>query len=175
MIKIKRYILNTETLLEAFAKLQDKKDWILKIAGPIEKEFEEYINSFFIKNPSCKEKILFLGELDKKELAGAYREAKVFILPSIRESFGLVLVEALSFGDYLLTTTGIPTAPDFIQNETYGGVFHADQSEELTELMQKATEIKQSQDQLNEVISYANENFEWTSIVERLKLLLDKS
>lgn len=42
--------------------------------------------------------VLFLGALSGKELAAAYRSAQVFVFPSLTDTFGLVMVEALASG-----------------------------------------------------------------------------
>jgi glycosyltransferase involved in cell wall biosynthesis len=41
---------------------------------------------------------LFLGALHAEELAGAYRAADVFVFPSLTDTFGLVMIEALACG-----------------------------------------------------------------------------
>lgn len=41
---------------------------------------------------------VFLGALDHAELAGVYGQADVFVFPSLTDTFGLVLVEALACG-----------------------------------------------------------------------------
>ena len=40
----------------------------------------------------------FLGPLHGSELAAAYRSADVFVFPSLTDTFGLVMVEALACG-----------------------------------------------------------------------------
>ncbi|WP_404480273.1 glycosyltransferase family 4 protein [Novosphingobium sp. BL-52-GroH] len=42
--------------------------------------------------------VLFLGALSGAELAGAYRAADCFVFPSLTDTFGLVLIEALACG-----------------------------------------------------------------------------
>lgn len=52
-----------------------------------------------IYNELCKNKEFnYLGVMDKKKLIEVYKEADIFVMPSIKETFGLVYVEAMSQG-----------------------------------------------------------------------------
>jgi glycosyltransferase involved in cell wall biosynthesis len=57
--------------------------------------------------------------LSNDDLAQEYRSADVMVLPSVLEGFGLVLLEAISFGVPVIATTN-SGAPDIIQNEREG-------------------------------------------------------
>jgi phosphatidylinositol alpha-1,6-mannosyltransferase len=46
---------------------------------------------------SLNEAIHFLGDLSREELAGCYRSAELFAMPSTGEGFGLVFLEAMAF------------------------------------------------------------------------------
>ena len=56
---------NTQMLIEAFTSIENIETfgWKLKIVGPIEEEFNEYINNYFKNNPkkigraSCRERV----------------------------------------------------------------------------------------------------------------------
>ena len=49
-------------------------------------------------------KLINLGILDKKGLVVAYEEANFFIFPSLKESFGLPLIEASNFLCFILAS-----------------------------------------------------------------------
>ena len=50
---------------------------------------------------------VFMGALDGQELASAYRAADVFVFPSLTDTFGLVMIEALACG---VPVAGYPVA-----------------------------------------------------------------
>ncbi|MFN2382960.1 MAG: glycosyltransferase family 4 protein [Gemmatimonadota bacterium] len=60
-----------------------------------------------------------LGELDRDEVAAAYREAAIFLLPSAVESFGLVTVEAMAAG-LPCVVTDAPGSRDLVAHGTTG-------------------------------------------------------
>lgn len=125
----------SDVVLESFANVVntfDKNDWTLKMIGPVSEDFNDYIESFFNKNPNLKNSITFTGNIsDKDELYKIYSESKIFCLPSRSESFGIVFVEALFYGDFLVTTpVGITTYLNSISN--YGKFVEIDNVEDLT-------------------------------------------
>jgi glycosyltransferase involved in cell wall biosynthesis len=50
------------------------------------------------------DRVTFLGALDREALAAEYRSAGLFVLPSLREGFGVVLLEALASGTPVVAT-----------------------------------------------------------------------
>lgn len=98
------YEKNTELILDNLEKV-DLKNWKFYLIGPIEQQFQEKINRFFERNPDKKKNIIFTGIIkNKKELYYYYNRAKIFVLSSRYESFGIVLSEALAFNNYILST-----------------------------------------------------------------------
>ena len=61
-------------------------------------------------NQSGKHKITFLGRVNQTQLIKCYQEASIFVLPSVFEPFGIVLLEALSCATPVVATYagGIP-------------------------------------------------------------------
>ena len=57
-------------------------------------------NKIQIKAETLKNKldVKFLGQLSKEDVFKKMKEADIFILPSKNETFGMVYMEALSFG-----------------------------------------------------------------------------
>ena len=53
-----------------------------------------------------KDKIEYKGILNKEELMKYYRKSDIFIMPSIKETFGLVYAEAMSQGLPVIYTEG---------------------------------------------------------------------
>ena len=77
---------NLEILINVFNDLPGHK---LTVIG--EGEEESYLKSIANKN------ILFLGPIANSELKSEFQKSNIFILPSMRETWGLVVEEALYF------------------------------------------------------------------------------
>lgn len=157
------YEKNTELILEALEKV-DLKDWKFYLIGSITDEFQKKIEEFYKKNPTKKEKVIFLGEIkNKKELYEYYNKAKVFVLTSRWESFGIVLVEALAFNNYILSTK-IGAINDIFELENVGEI--------VTEknLSNKIESII-SRKRINFLNLETKEKFKYTNIIKGLKEL----
>ena len=98
-----------ELLIEAWSQIPDEitHGWTIDIVGNgepvyIEKlqhriEEKGLVNSFRIKAP-----------LDGEAKIKAYQNAKLFVLPTHSENFGIVVAEALACGTPVITTKGAP-------------------------------------------------------------------
>jgi glycosyltransferase involved in cell wall biosynthesis len=111
------YPKNTEMLLKAAERIEFN-NWKMVLIGPVEKNecnFQETIDKFYHLNPGLKNYVSFPGPIyDKKELWEWYNKAKIFVLTSIYESFGIVLAEALFFENYIMSTD-VGSASDLIK------------------------------------------------------------
>jgi glycosyltransferase involved in cell wall biosynthesis len=95
----------TDVILEGYSKFFSvNKNWELHLVGDIQKDFQQYIQSFFKTYPELQTKIVFHGWLDKIELFKLYRISKLFILPSKYEGFANVFSEAMFFKNVIITT-----------------------------------------------------------------------
>ena len=83
------------------------RNWQLVLAGPDEaghrKEYEARAAEL-----GCGDSVIFTGELDETRKWAALMAADLFVMPSDFENFGNAIVEALSCGVPVITTTGTP-------------------------------------------------------------------
>lgn len=70
-------------------------DWHLTIAGDGQ---EREIIEEKIKQKKLENKVTLLGFLNEEELAKSFLKSSIYVMTSFSESFGLVLIEAESFG-----------------------------------------------------------------------------
>ncbi len=158
---------NTELLLETLKEV-DLKDWKVYLVGSIDKNFIEYKEKFFEDNPNLKDKIIFTGEIKAKEkLYEYYNKAKVFVLPSKWESFGIVMVEAMAFGNYIITSNTC-AANDITNNNSIGKIIEIDSKSQLKKEIEKAIgknfELK---NKYEETLKYVL-NFKYSNLIKKL-------
>lgn len=91
-----------EHLLYGFKKFLDggnKASLVIGGDGHMRKPLEEFTEILGIE-----EKVYFTGFIPSEELGDYYRDAEVFVSPSIDEPFGLTITEALESGTAVLAT-----------------------------------------------------------------------
>jgi glycosyltransferase involved in cell wall biosynthesis len=161
---------NNELLLNSLPKI-DLKKWSVVFIGPISPDFQIKLEKFYLENPALKNNVRFIGEITaKEELYDWYNRAKIFCLTSRWESFGIVLVEALYFGNYIITTD-ISSAETITNNKKNGSIImhEHDLIEELTNIINGKKNIESY---YNDILDYS-ENFIWENIVEKLHYRLN--
>ncbi len=93
-------------LVEAVAKLRPT-GWKFVIAGPGEDGHELAIQAA-VQAAGLTELFAFPGPVYREEKWRAYRNADLFVLPTLSENFGIVIAEALACETPVITTTGAP-------------------------------------------------------------------
>ncbi|MBM2833563.1 MAG: hypothetical protein HW406_724 [Candidatus Brocadiaceae bacterium] len=102
---IQRYK-NFFELIKAFVLLKDKigDDIQLVFAGRcFDEEYYKEMQDF-IREHRYEDRIIFLGNVPYEELPFLYSACMIFVYPSICESFGMTLVEAMACGAPILAS-----------------------------------------------------------------------
>lgn len=164
----------TEILLDSFKILKEKykSKYKLYMIGSMEENFKKKYEFFLKENPKLKKDIIYVGELnDKVKLDEYYNKCKIFCLPSRYESFGLVLVEAMAHGCYIVTTKFGAPVYDIVFDDKIGSICDVDDSEMIAKAIYDFS--KKNNENLDYRIEFAKNNFDWEVIVENINNYLD--
>ena len=150
-------------LLEAW-EMCGRSDWELHIVGrgPMEGHIPNRPN------------VIYHGALPETELAEVYRSCDVFVFPTAGESFGLVVVEALASGLFVLA--GDSLRGMFDQFEALGSLAYIPNSpERIAESMRNCAERVDTIRRPNPATrSLIKERFEWSEVSRSLFEALDQ-
>ena len=166
---------NTQMLIEAFTSIENIETlgWKLKIVGPIEEEFNEYINNYFKNNPKMKDIVIFTGAIqNREELFNEYKKAKIFSLTSNFESFGIAFIEAASLGDVIISTD-VGIAKELISKGN-GAVVDTEDVEALKRELKKYMLKDNLKNDSEITYEIARENFDWDNIINKLNHSISK-
>lgn len=101
---------NLVRLIEAFARLfhsgvlkHSTPEWNLVIAGKLGWMYDEILAA--PKKFGVSGRVKFIGRVAEADLAAVYKLAQVFVWPSLMEGFGLPILEAMTMGVPVITST----------------------------------------------------------------------
>jgi glycosyltransferase involved in cell wall biosynthesis len=101
---------NIGNLLRAFARLARSHDVDLVLAGFKRWSFERELAP--IAELGLQDRVKYVGYVPDEELAALYSAAECLALPSWYEGFGIPIVEAMSCGCPVVTSSGRHAAPE---------------------------------------------------------------
>lgn len=160
-----------EDLIYLFKDVIDwNKDVKLRIVGDgSQKTFlEKKINELSLEN-----NIVLTGNKNKKELGKLYLDSSLFVMTSRTESFGLVLIEAGSYGIPVLAYDTAQGAKEIIENNRNGFLIQNRNKDEMIEkikeiLSDKELSIRLGKSGREKSSRYTRENVEkdWKKFLE---------
>lgn len=107
-------------LVKAFQRLRENYQNVeLTLVTPVHTLKESHVTHL----KSISGLTLLDAKMDAEGMRRLYREHDVFCLPTYRDGFGLVLIEALAYGMPLITTEQYAT-PEMVQENKNGFVYH---------------------------------------------------
>lgn len=127
-------IKNILGLIGAWAELRPPH-WRLVIAGPDDAGHGAVVLGA-IRGAGIADSVTFRGPVYGSEKDALFRSASLFVLPSFTENFGIVVLEAMSFGIPVITTTGTPWGE---LTEKGAGWYVAPDQASLTAALREAT------------------------------------
>lgn len=115
-----------EDLLNAYNKLKDPKPNLLFVGVG-----EEELRLRELSLKMCLNKVKFLGFKNQNELVDLYAISDIFVLPSVNETWGLVINEAMNSGCAIVASDKVGAAADLIKPKINGYIFKSKDIPEL--------------------------------------------
>jgi glycosyltransferase involved in cell wall biosynthesis len=161
-----------ELLIDAAMRIDKDilQNWKIYFVGPISSEaFLQYKENALSRCPHLRDIFIFTGNIGNKvQLYDLYKKSKIFCLTSRWESFGLVIAEAMFFGNYLISSD-LPPSRDMTKEGTIGALFTVGDSQKLatllTEAMAGKVDLIKNGKESHELI---RDKFNWKNIVKEL-------
>ena len=140
--------------------LKNQKDLLLIIvgSGPLEADLRKKA-----KKLGLNEKILFVGEKEHEEIPIWMNACDLFVLPSLNESFGVVLIEAMACGKPVIGTH-VGGVPEIISNEKVGVLISPKDPETLAMAVLEALSKKWN---VEKILEHAK-HYSWDNIAKQM-------
>ncbi len=149
-------------LIEAMNKiLKERKDVVLYIIGKgsLEDELRKLIKLYGLE----KNIVLAGGNKPEEEMPLWFNACDIFVLPSLNESFGIVLLEAMACGKPVVATIN-GGSEEITTDEKVGLLVKAGDSKELAKAIEKALEMDWDS---KYIIKFA-ERYEWENVLKEI-------
>ena len=104
-------------LIQSAQYLPDEYEIHIGGDGALHSKLEALINEHKLSH-----KVKLLGRITRDKLARHYQQCHIFVLPSIQESYGVVLLEAMSFGKPIISTKLSPSGSDYVNAHNVSGL-----------------------------------------------------
>lgn len=137
-----------DDLIEIFNLFQkDHSDWVLHIVGegPEKQNLQSKINELHLED-----KVFLCGNKLGNELAEEYINSSIYLMTSFSESFGLVLIEAASYGLPLVALDSAQGAKEIIKNDKNGFLISNRDKEKFIEKINEIIENDEKKNILSE-------------------------
>lgn len=117
--------------------------------------------------------VILTGFVDEKELVGHYQMADMYIMPSKKEGFGIVFIEALVCGVPVVAGNADGSV-DALLNGKLGTLVNPDSVEEIREaiITRLNNDIRDDEEKLLNIKSETLHNFSFEKYKERLKAIV---
>jgi glycosyltransferase involved in cell wall biosynthesis len=162
-------------LLESLRYLQKRIH--LVIIGPSAWDveyFEEMLKQIDAENKRGLHKITYLGEQEQTDIIKWYQRASIFVLPSFREAFPVVNLEALACETPVIATN-IGAIPEVVQHGKNGLLIPTNDAIKLAESIQYLLDNKDVRVKFGrEGRKFVLENFSYNVITAKLQKIYEK-
>ena len=146
--------------------VKTRKDVLCLIggSGPLKKKLQKQINHL-----DLQDFVKIIGFVPDNILPIYMNACDVFVLPSMKESFGIVQIEAMACGKPIVATYN-GGSEEIITSEDYGLLCKPANSDELTDNILISLDKKWDK---GEIIKYADQ-FTWQKITDKIIILYNK-
>ena len=116
----------------------------------------------------------YLGKIPSNQIGSFYQNATVFTLPTFREAFGLVFLEAMAYGLPCIGTN-IEAIPEIIVNSKTGYIIPPGNDEILAERLIELLNNPELRRQMGRAgRERLEQHFTWLKVVEVIENILEK-
>lgn len=155
---------NVAEFLDIIKEASLHPDWEIKIIGDgnQRKLLEDYISKHSLSNVSL------LGQLNSKQVKEILSRSKISCLTSLREGFGVVLIEAL-FSSNVLIAYDCPSGPSEIVNPRNGFLIPLGDKKLFQEKLKTLTEDADTLETMMKTAFYDSQNWKKDKLTEKWK------
>jgi glycosyltransferase involved in cell wall biosynthesis len=152
---------NLPLLLKALDGVSDRFETTLVGRGELEAELKSMATDLGLKN------VCFHGAAQGEELRQLYRDADVFVLPSLLEGMPLVLLEAMAMG-LPIVATDVPGTRDLVASGENGLLVNVDEPRAMRKALMEVASDNQRYRRMSDASRAMAASYSWDKVVSDL-------
>jgi glycosyltransferase involved in cell wall biosynthesis len=156
------YLIKAAKIISINQQNQYKSVFLIIGDGSQRKNLENLVRKL-----NLEDKVRFLGQIPNEKIPEYLVAADCFVLPSLREGFGIVILEAMACGVPVIGTN-VGGIPDIIKDGENGILVEPKNSEKLAEAIFKIHSNHEFAKSLAENAMANSGKYNWQSIVEKV-------
>ncbi len=164
-------------VVEAFNLIQEKfpkvELLIVGEASPHDPVKMKYFEDLKKSIASCKAPNRIQLQDFRSDVENVYRALDIFIMASLAETFGMVTVEAMASGNYVIGTNYGGSA-DILEHGKLGELFEVDNSNELAQKLEKVLSHWDDYKDTNHLQEVAKKKYSHNQMCEMIENLIDQ-
>jgi glycosyltransferase involved in cell wall biosynthesis len=165
-----------DTLIKALTYLKTPTN--LTIIGPKDwnpRHFSQILELIKKENEKGKHKIVYLGAKTREEIIKYYQKASMLVLPSQKEGFPMVILEALAYETPVITTN-VNGILEILQNNECGLIIPPNNPQKLAEAIQFLLDNKETRIEFGQKgRETVEKRFSMDAVVEKLCKIYDEA
>ncbi|NEQ21423.1 MAG: glycosyltransferase family 4 protein [Microcoleus sp. SIO2G3] len=136
-------------LIEAFAQIERQNFTLHLVGNP--KDNSSYYNKLVaaVEKLNLTDVVVFHEGSDQENIKRLYSSSDIFVLPSLKETFGIVFLEAMHYGLPIITTN-VSAMPEVITDGENGLLVPPTDSQALAKAISRLIEKPELREQLGE-------------------------
>lgn len=115
----------------------------------------------------------YMGDCDHKTLSGLFNRCDIFVMPSYFEAYGLVFIEALTYGLPCIGRNAYEM-PYFIENGKTGFLLEKDNADDLAHLMYRLLKDETIKSNVRANKEWYVKEYSWDAVADRITRVLNR-
>lgn len=165
---------NHQMMIEAVEELLPKYDIHLTIAGEISNHFhKEYFKKVndYVKAHNLEDRLTFLVNLNREEIAKEYAKADIYVVPSTGEPASITVIEAMAYSVPAISGSDNGTA-SYIDYGNTGYVFEDNNKEDLKDKLEKIISDRENLVKMGAAgYKHVEDNFQFRNYFEQIETI----
>lgn len=156
-----------DVVIDSLTYLPSSYKFLILGTGPLEQELRNQVGEL-----KLKDRVIFKGFVDHKNLPEYLQASNIFIRPSRSEGMGISFIEAMAAGIPVIATQ-VGGIPDFLFNEVTGLFCEVDNPKDIAQKVKRISDDHELRKSIIDSAKDLTRAYDWEYIAKRMKVIFE--